>query len=120
MSDRFIDRPVTKGCETRLMKFLRSGGLFLTLLCLQAQVNRTAITGTVTDQQGNRVPQASVRAIQSVTGLRRETSTTSQGTYELPNLPPGIYSLQITKTGFSSIAVERVEQVVGQTRTPSL
>src|ERR1700683_1560292 len=99
------------------MRYLRPGGLLLTLLCLQAQVNRTAITGTVTDQQGNRVPQANVRAIQSATGLRRETSTTSQGTYELPNLPPGLYTVQIAKTGFSTIAIEQVEQIVGQTRT---
>ena len=46
---------------------------------LRAQVDRTAITGIVTDQQGNRVPQARVRATQSATGLQRETVTTSQG-----------------------------------------
>ncbi len=28
---------------------------------LRAQVDRTALTGTVTDQQGNRIPQSTVR-----------------------------------------------------------
>jgi protocatechuate 3,4-dioxygenase beta subunit len=80
--------------------------LFLTLqplgqIALRAQVDRTAITGTVTDQQGNRVPQSSVRATESATGFQRETLTTSQGTYELPGLPPGVYSVQFLKTGFA-------------------
>ena len=83
----------------------------------RAQVNRTAVTGTVTDQQGNRVPQCRVRATQSATGFQRETLTTSQGSYELPGLPPGVYSVRFLKDGFSVLTAESVEQVVGQTRT---
>jgi len=67
---------------------------------LWAQVDRTAITGTVTDQQGNRVPQSRVRAAESATGFERETLTTPQGTYELPGLPPGTYSVRFSKAGF--------------------
>ncbi len=86
-------------------------------IALQAQVDRTAITGTVTDQQGNRVPQSVVRATENTTGFRRETLTTSQGSYELPGLPPGVYSVRFLKTGFSVFTAEGVEQLVGQTRT---
>jgi hypothetical protein len=89
----------------------------LSPIALRAQVDRTAITGTVTDQQGNRVPQSTVRATESATGLRRETLTTSQGTYDLSGLPPGVYSIQFLKAGFSALTVEGVEQLVGQTRT---
>src|SRR5580658_199581 len=96
--------------------------LFLVLqpLCpivLQAQVDRTAITGTVTDQQGHRIPQSTVRATERSTGFQRETSTTSQGTYELPGLPLGVYSVQFSKAGFANFTADRVEQLVGQTRT---
>ena len=84
---------------------------------LEAQVERTEITGAVTDAQGSRVPQAKVRASQATTGLVRESQTTSQGTYDLPNLPPGTYTLQFLKAGFSSFTVEQVRQSVGQTRT---
>jgi hypothetical protein len=84
---------------------------------LQAQVDRTAITGTVTDQQGHPVLQSTIRATERSTGFRRETSTTSQGTYELPGIPPGIYTVQFSKAGFSNYMVDRVEQTVGQTRT---
>jgi hypothetical protein len=86
-------------------------------IALRAQVERTAITGTVTDQQGNRIPQASVRATEGATGFQRDTLTTSDGTYELPGLPPGVYSVQFLKTGFSAFVANGVEQLVGQTRT---
>jgi hypothetical protein len=89
----------------------------LSSIVLRAQVDRTAITGTVTDQQGNRVPQCAVRAIESATGFQRETLTTSQGSYELRGLPPGKYSVRFSKHGFSTFTAESVEQVVGQTRT---
>ncbi|HUA87488.1 MAG TPA: carboxypeptidase regulatory-like domain-containing protein [Bryobacteraceae bacterium] len=104
----------------------RSRSLFLVFIfvsdllgpaLLKGQVDRSAITGTVTDQQGNRVPQCSIRATNSATGFERETVTTLQGTYELSGLPSGIYSVRFFKTGFSPRVLREVEQVVGQTRT---
>lgn len=89
----------------------------LTPVLLRAQVDRTAITGTVIDQEGKRVPQATVRATENATGFQRETATTSEGAYELPGLPPGSYSVQFAKTGFTDYVAKDVEQLVGQTRT---
>jgi hypothetical protein len=91
--------------------------LFFQPIVLRAQVDRTALTGTVTDQLGNRVPQCAVRAIENQTGFERETLTTSQGSYELPGLPPGRYSVRFSKRGFSVFTAAGVEQVVGHTRT---
>src|ERR1700730_15126249 len=82
-----------------------------------AQVESSSLTGTVTDQQGKRIPHAKVRATQVATGLQRETETTSQGNYGLVDLPAGTYSIQISKDGFSIFKAERVKQIVGQTRT---
>jgi hypothetical protein len=86
-------------------------------IVLRAQVDRTSLTGTVTDQQGNRIPQSKVRVTESTTGFQRETLTTSQGSYELPGLPPGIYVVQFSKAGFADLIAKNVEQLVGQTRT---
>ncbi len=82
-----------------------------------AQAGSSSLTGTVTDQQGKRIPHAKVRAAQAATGLQRETETTSQGSYVLVDLPAGTFSIQISKDGFSTFRAERVDQVVGQTRT---
>jgi len=84
---------------------------------LDAQVDRAAITGVVTDQQGNRVPQCVVRATEAATGFQRETLTTSQGTYELPGLAPGNYVVQFLKDSFATFTMSNVNQVVGQIRT---
>ena len=91
--------------------------LFLLVQPASAQVDRTAITGTVTDPQGQRVAQSRVRATESTTGFQRETATTSAGTYELPGLPPGTYSVEFSKAGFANLIAKNVEQLVGQTRT---
>ncbi len=103
------------------MSFHRSRGfLVLTLLSpalLLAQVNISAITGIVTDQQGKPVPESRVHAIESATGFQRETLTTSQGAYEIPNLPPGSYTVEFAKAGFADLIARKVEQLVGQTRT---
>jgi hypothetical protein len=106
----------------QLPRYFAGFFLFLVLqpisqIVLRAQVDRAAITGTVTDQQGNRVPQSRVRATESSTGFQRETLTTSQGTYELPGLPGGFYSVKFLKDGFAAFTAERVELTVGQTRT---
>jgi len=84
---------------------------------LQAQVDRTVIRGTVTDPQGNRIPQSRVRATLKSTGFERETLTTPDGAYELLGLPPGAYSVAFSKPGFADSIAKNVEQLVGQTRT---
>ncbi|HTR38385.1 MAG TPA: carboxypeptidase regulatory-like domain-containing protein [Bryobacteraceae bacterium] len=84
---------------------------------LNAQVNRSTLTGVVSDQQDNRIPGARVRGSQAETGLQRETLTTSQGIYELPDLPPGHYSIEFTKPGFADFTAANVELFVGQKRT---
>lgn len=88
----------------------------LTILA-QAQVERTVITGTVSDPQEHRIPQCRVHATEIATGFQRETLTTSQGSYELPGLPPGLYSVEFFKDGFATFTAAGVQQVVGQART---
>jgi hypothetical protein len=86
-------------------------------VCSWAQTEQTYLTGTVVDQQGNRVPQAKILAVQESTGLKRETQTTSTGTYQLADLPPGVFTIQFSKEGFSTYQAAHVRQVVGQTGT---
>jgi hypothetical protein len=92
--------------------------LFLLLLSASAygQVDRSSVRGTVTDQQGGKVPGATVTAIQAATGMARKADTSSQGTYALEGLPVGSYTITFSKAGFSEFRVEQVEQSLGETR----
>src|ERR1700722_8652899 len=98
-------------------KFLLSFCLLAMAVSSNAQNENTFLTGTVTDQQGNRIPGAKVLAVQDSTSLKRETRTTSQGTYQLADLPPGVFTIQFSKEGFSTFQADRVRQMVGQTGT---
>jgi hypothetical protein len=86
-------------------------------LSLTAQVARTSLNGTVTDEQGKRIPAAKMKAPNVATGLRRETETGSQGAYALPNLETGTFTVEIAKEGFAPLRLRNVKLEVGQPRT---
>jgi hypothetical protein len=91
------------------------------MLCLvswsHAQVDRAALVGTVTDSSGRVLPQAHVTAVQNSTGLRRETTSSSSGTYDIPELQVGVYTITFQHEGFKSLIFVEVEEVIGRTRT---
>ena len=82
-----------------------------------AQMDRAALSGTVTDPEGRVLPGVIVSAIQEATGLHRETVTSSQGTYNIPELPVGSYSVTFAHDGFQLSRWENVVEHVGKTRT---
>ena len=82
-----------------------------------AQTARTSLNGTVTDEQGKRIPAARIQAINVATGYRHETETSPQGTYALPELEPGTFAVEIAKPGFQSVRFQKVRLDVGQPRT---
>ena len=51
------------------------------------------------------------------TSLRRVAETSGSGTYTMSELPVGSYTVTFTGNGFATLAVDRVVQTVGQTRT---
>ena len=82
-----------------------------------AQVDRTSLSGTVTDSAGRVVPGVHVVVALSDTGLVRETYTSRTGTYEVPVLPIGAYTVTFTSNGFAELTFDQVVQTVGRTRT---
>src|SRR5947208_1209216 len=82
-----------------------------------AQVDRATLNGTVTDASGAIVQRAKVEAISAGTGLRREVLTGGSGTYSIPGLAIGQYTVTISHDGFKTAAFQAVELFVGQTRT---
>src|SRR5215468_1805942 len=97
---------------------LRRPFLYLALAApLMAQVDHASLNGTVTDASQSVVPGAKVEAVSSLTGFRRETFTGSSGTYQIPAVPIGVYTVTISKAGFRAAEFKDVELTVGQPRT---
>jgi hypothetical protein len=72
------------------------------------------ITGTVLDPQGGVVPGAQVIATNEA-GLRREASTDADGVFRLGLLPPGVYKVEVSSTGFKNTLVEGVVVKITET-----
>src|SRR5713226_210503 len=78
---------------------------------LVAQTFRGTILGTVTDASGAVVSGAKVTVRNVNTGLERATQTSTDGSYSVPELPIGTYTVTISQSGFqtsvtSSVAVD--------------
>jgi hypothetical protein len=91
----------------------------LALVCLPllAQVDHASLSGTVTDSSGAVVPAAKVETVSLETGFRRQTVTGAGGTYQIPGLPIGTYTVTFSKQGFKPTEFKSVELAVGQPRT---
>jgi hypothetical protein len=68
----------------------------------QAQQVTGTITGTVLDSTGAVVQDAEVKAHNVATNLEVAAHSKSNGSYTIPNLPVGTYTLSFTKTGFET------------------
>ena len=70
--------------------------------------NTGTVTGVVKDEKGGLVPGASVKIVNLGTNAERTSTTTSDGVYEITQLVPGNYRLEIQATGFSKYVQEPV------------
>jgi hypothetical protein len=73
------------------------------LLCacvpVVAQSERGNITGIITDPAGAAVAGADLTVISRDTNAATKVTTTSTGEYNVPNMPPGVYRIEITAPG---------------------
>ncbi len=65
-----------------------------------AQVLYGTIVGTVTDPTNAAVPKATVKVVNTATGLSREVQADAVGYYSVPNLLQGTYDVTVSATGF--------------------
>src|SRR5437868_12333517 len=76
--------------------------IVLTSATLFAQTFSGTILGTVTDPSGAVVSGAKVTAKNMATGLERTTQTSADGSYSIPELPLGTYTVTVTQSGFQT------------------
>lgn len=75
------------------------------------------VEGTVTDQNGAVVANATVTAVNKGTAAERTATTDSNGYYRVAGLTPGVYTIKIESRGFASQLTENVTLNVGTTLT---
>ena len=80
------------------------------------QTFRGTILGTVTDSSGAAVAGATVTIKNVETGLVRTTVSTGDGTYNVPELPIGTYTVTIDKSGFQTAVTTGVTVDVSSER----
>jgi outer membrane receptor protein involved in Fe transport len=86
--------------------------LVFSALAMLAQTETGQITGTVFDPSGAIIANSTVTVKSPSTGLNRRTTTTGDGTFSFPNLPPGVYTLSAESAGFATIE-QQVQLTVG-------
>jgi Carboxypeptidase regulatory-like domain/TonB dependent receptor len=101
----------------RVCALIRYSALFLLASTSFAQVDRSGLSGTVTDSSGRLLAQTHITAVQNSTQLRRETLSSPKGSYDIPELPVGIYTITFDHPGFKTLIFVDVKQVIGRTRT---
>ena len=78
--------------------------LFVLLISTVASAQQTGnIVGTVRDQSGAVVPDASVKITDTETQFQRVTRTNASGEYVAPSMPTGTYAITVDKAGFQKL-----------------
>jgi hypothetical protein len=78
-----------------------------------AQNFRGGISGLVTDQTGAIVPNAAVKATNEATGLVYSTAASTAGEFAFADLPPGSYTVVVSRPGFSILTINGVRVSAG-------
>ncbi|HXE12745.1 MAG TPA: carboxypeptidase regulatory-like domain-containing protein [Bryobacteraceae bacterium] len=94
-----------------------AGCSFLFAISAIAQTTNGSINGTVLDPSGSAVNNAKIEVTGQETGVRRSATSSANGTYIIPQLPPGHYDIQVTAPGFATESRKSMQLLVNQSAT---
>jgi hypothetical protein len=87
---------------TLISVFTLGAFAFLPVSSAAQDLDNVTINGKVTDQNGAVIPGAAVTATLVATNVDRTVVTDDNGIYKLIQLPPGIYNVKVSLTGFAT------------------
>jgi hypothetical protein len=105
---------------------MRSGSRVVAVVCgfvlcfgmfLAAQTATTSLRGTVYDPKGAVIAGATVTVTNSATGFTRSATTNDRGEYQLLELPPATYKLEVTAAGFARVEQGGIQLLVSTPAT---
>src|SRR5688500_20187317 len=99
------------------MRRLALVAAILATLVSPAFAQQGQINGVITDSSGGVVPGVTVTAVETQTGLSRETMSGANGRYAFPSMRPTIYEITATLTGFRTVKRTGIELAASQAAT---
>lgn len=94
----------------RIKQFIRFSvalaALQLSVCVAYSQVLYGSIVGNISDPSSQSIPNATVVATNTQTGVSATVSSNSAGEYEIRNLAPGVYRVRVSAAGFATVAVD--------------
>ncbi|MEZ5345427.1 MAG: TonB-dependent receptor [Pyrinomonadaceae bacterium] len=91
-----------------------------TVISAFAQSGTSSISGVVTDQTGAAVPGATVTISNTATGFTRNTTTSNDGSYSFPGIPPATYKLEVEAGNFKKAVNNNVQALVDTKATADI
>ena len=91
-----------------------AAGLLLCLIApvVLAQTGTSSVRGTVTDPQGNAIPNATVTLSNAVRSITRTQTTNSDGAYVFTGVPPNDYVVDVEMKGFKRARFTNIHALV--------
>src|SRR5271155_77340 len=87
-------------------------------IAAEAQTSNSGLVlGTVTDKGGAVVPDGTVELLNAATNESKTATTAAAGEYAFANVPPGPYTLKISKAGFATTTFANIKVDVTLTLT---
>jgi len=93
---------------------------FLNQAPLRAQSSTGTVLGVVTDQSGSVIAGAQLILQSATTGAKRTAQSLQAGNFEFPFVPPAVYQLTVTQSGFGTVTINDVIVRVNETRTENV
>lgn len=82
-----------------------------------AQSSNATLTGTVEDTQGATIPGAKVTITNPATGVERQATTNASGSFTIPLLQPGEYTVLVERDGFTRLQLTNIVLNVGDQKS---
>ncbi len=103
-----------------LMAAIACGLTFIPTLRAQTLSSTAALSGSVSDPSGARVPKASVKLTNSERGITRAATSGSSGEFSFALLPAGTYTLETSAPGFETSRQTGIVLQVGDSLTENV
>src|SRR5258708_28228744 len=113
--NKFLHRPATAWVAAILC-------LLLTLAMpwtIHAQVAGGSITGTVRGESGAPMPGVHMSSTDTTSSAARTVITDTDGFYNVPDLPPGVYEMSVSAPGFVTQAMTSIAVAAGTEGAPT-